>query len=118
MGKCIIFCAAGFDRLAARAVSRAKKRHPTVELILLLPYHPAERPVEKPEAFDATYYPSGMERTPRRFAIPRANRYMIDHVDYLIAYVWHPASNARNYLEYADKKARKGCLRITNLAET
>ena len=34
-------------------------------------------------------------------ALVRANRYMIDHCDYMIAYVWHAASNARELLEYA-----------------
>ena len=90
----------GFDRLAARAVIEAKKTHPEVTLTLLLPYHPAERPIEAPEGFDGTYYPPGMERVPRRVAIVRANRYMVDHVDYLIAYAWHPASNARELVEY------------------
>lgn len=78
---------------------------------MLIPYHPAERPVETPPGFDGTFYPLGMESVPRKFAIVQANRYMIDHVDYLIAYVWHPASNARNLLDYACKKS----IRITNL---
>ena len=29
---------------------------------------------------------------------------MVDHVDYLIAYAWHPASNARELAEYAAKR--------------
>ena len=33
-----------FDGLAAKAVKTAKQPHPEVELTLLLPYHPAERP--------------------------------------------------------------------------
>ena len=41
---------------------------------------------------------------PRKFAIVRANRYMVEHVDYMIAYVWHPASNARDLVEYAIRK--------------
>ena len=45
----------GFDRLAARAVIRAKRQHPQITLVLLLPYHPAERPIEKPKGFDSTY---------------------------------------------------------------
>lgn len=93
----------GFDRLAARAVIEAKKTHPEVTLTLLLPYHPAERPIVAPEGFDGTYYPPDMERVPRRVAIVRANRYMVDHVDYLIAYAWHPASNAIELVEYAQK---------------
>ena len=105
----------GFDRLAARAVEAAKQHHSEIELTLLLPYHPAECPLPVPDAFDNTYYPPGMETVPRRFAIVRANRYMVDHTDFLIAYVWHPASNARNLLEYARKRERKGLIRVTTL---
>lgn len=36
----------GFDRLAASAVKEAKRFYPEVKLILLLPYHPAERPTK------------------------------------------------------------------------
>ena len=77
----------GFDCLAARAVISAKKCHPEIRLLMLIPYHPAERPVETPPGFDGTFYPPGMESVPRRFAIVRANRYVIDHTDYLLAYV-------------------------------
>ena len=45
----------GFDRLAAKAVIEAKKTHPEVTLILLLPYHPTERPMAAPVGFDGTY---------------------------------------------------------------
>ena len=105
----------GFDRLAASAVIRAKRQHPQITLVLLLPYHPAERPIEKPKGFDSTYYPPDMEKVPRRLAIVRANRYVVDHVDYLIAYSWHSASNARELAEYAQKRERKGLITVTML---
>ena len=105
----------GFDRLAASAVIRAKRQHPQIALVLLLPYHPAERPIEKPKGFDSTYYPPDMEKVPRRLAIVRANRYVVDHVDYLIAYAWHSASNARELAEYAQKRERKGLITVTML---
>ena len=105
----------GFDRLAARAVIEAKKTHPEVTLTLLLPYHPAERPMAAPEGFDGTYYPPDMERVPRRVAIVSANRYMVDHVDYLIAYAWHPGSNARDLVEYAQKQLGKGLSGISTI---
>lgn len=101
-----------FDRMAARAVICAKQKHPEVRLYLLLPYHPAERPVEPPAGFDGSFYPPGMENVPRRFAIDRANRYMIDHTDYLIAYAWKPGSNARNLVEQAMSRAKKGYLQV------
>ena len=64
----------GFDRLAASAVKAAKHLYPDVKLILLLPYHPAERPIPTPDGFDSTFYPPGMESVPRKIAIVRANR--------------------------------------------
>jgi len=107
----------GFDSMAAEAVIVAKKKHPHVSLMLLLPYHPFEHPVETPEGFDCTYYPEGMETVPRNVAIIRSNRYMVEHVEHLIAYAWHPASNARNLLDYALRRARKGFITVQNLAE-
>lgn len=104
-----------FDSLAAKAVIEAKRVHTDITLSLLLPYHPAERPIEKPDGFDNTYYPFEMEHIPRRFAIVKANQYMVHHVDYLIAYVCHPASNALNLLEYAQKIAAIGKIHITQL---
>lgn len=103
----------GFDRLAASAVKAAKHSYPEVRLILLLPYYPAERPILTPDGFDGTFYPPGMESVPRKVAIVRANRYVVDHVGYLIAYVWHPASNARELVEYAKRREKKGSLFIT-----
>ena len=105
----------GFDRLAAKVVIEAKQHHPEITLSLLLPYHPAERPVELPSGFNNTFYPPGMEKVPRRFAIVRANRYMVDHVDYLIAYVWHPASNARDLVEYSRKREQRNLISVTVL---
>ena len=105
-----------FDYLAAKAVIAAKQLHLEIILSLLIPYHPAERPIKKPKGFDNTYYPPGMEDVPRKLAIVRANRHMIDHVDFLIAYAWHPASNARELVEYTEKKMEKGGIQVTNLA--
>jgi uncharacterized phage-like protein YoqJ len=94
----------GFDRIAAKAVIEAKTLHPQITLTLLLPYHPAERPIDLLPGFDGSFYPPNMEKVPRRFAISKANRYMVDHTDYLIAYARHPASNARSLVEYASRR--------------
>ncbi len=104
----------GFDRLAAAAVIAARKEFPQVSLTLLLPYHPAIRPVRLRPGFDGSFYPPQLEQVPPRYAIVRANRYMVDSADYLIAYVWHPASNARKLLEYARKRSQ---LHITVLGQ-
>ena len=101
--------------LQRQAVKEAKRFYPEVKLTLLLPYHPAERPIPTPDEFDSTFYPPGLESVPRKIAIVRANRYVVDHVDYLIAYAWHPASNARELVEYARSQKQKVPIFITML---
>lgn len=105
----------GFDHMASKAVIAAKTQHPQITLSLLIPYHPAERPIELPPGFDNTFYPPDMEKVPRRLAIIRANRYTVNHVDYMIAYAWHPASNARDLVEYAQKREQRNLISVTVL---
>ena len=89
-----------FDRMAARAVIAAKQGHPQVRLTMLLAYHPGERLVTLLAGFDGSLYPPGLENVPRRFAVPRANRWMVEHCTHLVAYVTHPASNAGKVVEW------------------
>ena len=100
-----------FDSMAASAVKAVKKRHSDMELYLLIPYHPAQKPLAIPEGFENTFYPP-LEGAPRRYAIVKANRYMIDTSDTVICYVSH-FGNARNLLEYAQK--RQGLAVVENL---
>lgn len=108
----IVGCYGNFDHLAAKAVNFAKKKHQDVLLSILLAYHPAERSVHIPEGADISFYPFELKKVPRRLNIVRANKYAVDHSDYLIAYVDHPGSNSQNLLEYAKRKG----LHVTNLA--
>ena len=56
-----------------------------------------------------------MEGTSHRAAIVEASRYLIDHSFHLISYVWHAASNARDILEYAQRRERRGLMHVTVL---
>ena len=106
----------GFDRMAAQAVKEAKESHSEVCLWLVLPYHPAIRPIKTPEGFDGTYYPWEDECIPERLAIVRANRRMVDVCGYLIAYAVYSGGNAGRVLEYANRREAKGRLSVKNLA--
>ena len=92
----------GFDRLAKRAVTEAKRRYP-VRLTLLLPYIPA--PKELTAGFDGALYPFE-RRVPPRTAIVRANRMSVDACACVIAYARHPG-NARDLADYARKHEKK-----------
>lgn len=82
--------------------------------MLVLAYHPAEQPIEVPLGFDGTYYPP-LEGIPRRYAIVRANQYMVKTADSLICYVRHHG-NTRNLLDLATRLANTKDLQIKNLA--
>lgn len=103
-----------FDLEVIAALRRAKKRHPEVTLLLLTPYHPHDRPIEPPEGFDGTYYPEGMERVPKKLAIIRADRYVVDHSDYLIAYI-HGVGRSRDLAEYARRREKRGSIHVEML---
>lgn len=107
----------GFDRLATAAVRRMKQKYPDITLMLVLPYHPAERPTEAPDGFDGTYHPDGLESTPKRYAIVRANKIMVDACDWLVCYVRHGAGNSRKLLEYAQRREAKRLIQIANIRE-
>ena len=108
----------GFDRIAAAAVKHAKQKYPDITLMLVLPYHPAERAVPTPDGFDGTYYPEGLENTPRRYAIVRTNKIMVDVCDWIICYVNHGVSNSRKLLEYARRRESKGLIQIINIGKS
>ncbi len=108
----------GFDRIAAAAVKRAKQKYTDTTLMLVLPYHPADRAVPTPIGFDGTYYPEGLETTPRSYAIVKANQIMVNNCDWLVCYVRHCASNSRNLLEYAEWRQKKGLIQIVNIGES
>ncbi len=103
-----------FDAMAASAVRAAKKQHPEISLVLLLPYYPF--PYET-DGFDATFYPPDMESVPKPFAIVRANEYMIRSADYLICYDRGQIGKTRDFVELARQRERKGLIHIENLAE-
>jgi len=58
----------GFDHIAGVAVKELKAKYPEITLRMVIPYHPAERPVEAPNGYDGTYYPDGL---PNGLELPR-----------------------------------------------
>lgn len=104
-----------FDVYATTAIKNLKQRYSDISLVLLLAYHPAERPVYLPDGFDNSYYPP-LENIPRQYAIVKANQYMVDTADAMICYVRHPG-NTRNLLDYAQQRQKKEGILIENVAE-
>ena len=97
-----------FDQMAAAAVWEQKAQHPNIASVLVLPY--LDRKVIS-EHYDYTTYPP-LESVPKRFAISRRNRWMVDNSDILVAFVTHDWGGAAATLKYAERK-KKEIIRYT-----
>lgn len=106
-----------FDHLAAAAVMELMEAHPEVGLYRVLAYLPTARAILEHPGFTGTVFPEGLEKVPRRYAILRANRAMVDACDFLIAYAPHEFGNARKVLEYAKGRERQGRIRVIEVGE-
>lgn len=104
-----------FDRMAARAVIHCKQAYPYVRLILVMPYLLPKGKHELPEGFDDYIYPEGLEFVPKRFAITKANQFIINQVDHLIFYDYHRTGNTRKLIDYAENRVKRGALRTEDL---
>ena len=102
-----------FDSLAAGVLRDLKKQYTNIELYLLAPYALTQK-TETPLDFDGTFFPEGLERVPLRYAIVQANRYMVQHSDFLISYCHH-IGNTRNIVEYAQRREKKELIKVTLL---
>lgn len=88
-----------FDTLAASVVFQAKKKHPAVRSILVLPY--LDRKVDA-SLYDCTLYPP-LEAVPRRFAIVKRNEYMVAQSDVVVACVLYSWGGAAATVRYAER---------------
>ena len=104
-----------FDSICTSVLCEIKKDYPFIRLYILLPYLNKVNQDDIPLCFDGSIYPEGLENTPPRFAIVKANKYAVDHCRYLIAHCCHNASNTARIIEYAEIRQRKGHIHITKI---
>lgn len=109
-----------FDRLCAAAVRRMQRAYPhrNIKLALVLPYMLQSlndnREYYETE-FDDILVPIELMGVHYKGAIQKRNRWMVDHSDYLLAYVRRDFGGAYQTLRYARRRPE---LTILNLADT
>ena len=104
-----------FDRMAYAALVELRKRYQHIKIYRVLAYMPKLSDVAKdrsvlddtflPEGLDAIV-PEGVENAHPRYAIVYRNNWMIDHSDYVIAYITHTFGGAYQSVERAKKKGK------------
>ena len=104
--------ARGVDLWAAEAVLQIQNVKPSqkIELWAIVPYDrqplawSAKERVRYQRILEQAAHVEYISHDYYNGCLQKRNRYMVDHVDYLIAYAWHPASSARELVEYAQRK--------------
>lgn len=102
-----------FDAIAASVCLALKKEYPKIEVCLVLPYyrpHIDDYTQQRYNRFDSIITPP-LEDTPYRYRIIKANEYMVDQADTVMAYV-RSSGGAAKTTEYALKRDKN----VINLA--
>lgn len=89
-----------FDRMAYSVLAELRKRYQHIKVYRVLAYMPK---LGDTDTYD-TIVPEGIETTYPRYAIIKRNKWMIDHSDYVIAYVTHTFGGAYQAVVRAKRK--------------
>jgi len=98
-----------FDRLAASVCLTLKRGYPSIGVNLVVPYYQPQLDIYEKEyraRFDDVIVPA-LESTPYQYRIVRANEYMVDRADTIVAYVNTPIGGAAKTLAYAERKKKR-----------
>ena len=95
-----------FDRYALAALQQAAIEYPHIRYTVVLAYLPTRKNPEVSFHQAVTMVPDGIETAPKRFAISRRNRWLVEHADYVIAYALY-RGGAMQFVELAQKKGKK-----------
>ena len=106
-----------FDEMCSAAVRTAKRRHPEIDikLMIVLPYMMPKVNTDKyfyENLYDEIIIPMELSDAHYKSAITKRNRWIVDQSDILIAYVYKEFGGAYTTLKYACSKKKE----IINLA--
>ena len=97
------------DRLAASVCLILKREYPSIGVNLVVPYYQPQLDSYEKEyhaRFDDVIVPA-LESTPYQYRIVRANEYMVDRADTIVAYVNASIGGAAKTLAYAERKKKR-----------
>jgi len=89
-----------FDYKAAKVVKHLKEKYPHIVSVLVIPY--INKDYDK-SLYDISEYPP-IENVPKRLAIIKRNRWMVDKSDVVVAYIRNNFGGAAMMFDYAERK--------------
>jgi len=95
-----------FDSMVRSTLKELSEIYPHIRYMVVLAYMPDPKDTVYRIDYSDTIYPEGLEFVPRKFAISRRNRWMIDQSDMVITYVLGPCGGAATSKNLAEKKGK------------
>ena len=92
-----------FDTMVRRQLEDLSQTYP-IEYHVVLAYLPTEN--NKYDNLTNTIYPEGLETVPKRFAISRRNKWMIQQSDIVVTYVTRNFGGAAQFKALAENKKK------------
>lgn len=98
-----------FDALADKVTRELKQEFPYIQRVCVLAYLPTnkEEYQYKSQFYDEMFYPEGVELGPKKFAITRRNKFMVENADVVVASVSAKIGGAATALKHAQKLNKK-----------
>lgn len=96
-----------FDRLVRSVLKEVTTAYPEVGYAVVLAYMPSTK--KRADDFSDTLLPDGIEKVPKRFAIPWRNKWMIEHADYVLTYVTRPYGGSAKFKGIAVNMGKRIC---------
>ena len=101
-----------FDAMVYTTLKRLQVEHPTIRFYVVLAYMPGRNTEYATIDYTDTIFPEGLETVPRRFAISRRNKWIVENSNAVICYVNHTWGGTYQAVILAEKRN----LSIINLA--
>ncbi len=95
----------GFDFMVRKTLKKLKAKYPHINYSVVLAYMPVKK--NEYEDYSDTIYPDGLENVPRKFAIDRRNKWLVDNSDYVIAYISRSFGGAAKFYDLAMKHKKE-----------
>ena len=92
-----------FDTMVRRQLEDLSQTYP-ITYSVVLAYLPTEK--NKYDNLTNTIYPEGLETVPKRFAISRRNKWMIQQADVVVTYVTHNFGGAAQFKALAERQSK------------
>ena len=94
----------GFDGLVRSVLYEITQEHPQVYYAVVLAYMPSESSASSDTS--DTMLPEGIELVHPRYAISWRNNWMLQHSDFVVAYVAHSWGGAARYMQKAIRSGK------------